>query len=606
MIAIEHESIKIERGLIALSATVVVAVVFSWLLKPELSSFWMSHATSIMLWLILQTAWMAEKMPNTQSRQRLSNVLGAIAIAITWAISISFVTDQHPFICALGGALLMGMTASLLWLGYQHSKQAPRHFMMTVGVFLVPAMVLGFLGATFWREAKELAALSKLNEPMFTADFKGEAPTDSYWTKTLVGFSSIPGKGFSWIDFVEANGELEEGKVQAQELKSVYEPITPLADKSKALEYIKTDVHVAGIGVQLEGSFDQEAVDNQMAFGQKRVWAYPTFRTFDEITTDQRRKWIYTSSPIEHLAADEVVDMEGAKRDMPQTYALVQQWKRQGLDDQKIVVKALTYFSQNLAYNFDHQITNFEAASVDHFLFQERKGVCEQFANTFVRMMKSAGIPARLVSGFRGGDINLETGDLTLRRRDAHAWAEVWMQGKGWVRIDPTDVVPVEKGIPDVGSSWFGQMMSLPGLALEQSGLDKKEVANQKGMRERVFQWMTENAYWILGISMAVVAIAFLIIRRRYRKDVVLTKEDIAWEDLREKMSSKGYDVDASLGPRTVGQVVMQALPEPLRAEWQELVRRYEQWKYAMTQDHTLAKDIARFKRKLPKAVLTA
>jgi hypothetical protein len=601
MIALEQDTIKVERGMIFLSATVVLAVVSSWLLKPEFSSFWMSHATAIMLWLMLQTRWIAEKITNQVSRLRLSRVLGAIAIAITWAISISFLTDQHPAVCALGGSLIMGMTTSLLWLGYQHSKQSPRHFMMTVGAFLVPAIVLGYLTAHLWREAKEMAALSKLNEPMIIADFKGQAPLDSYWTKPLVGFSSIPGKGFSWIDFIEASRGLDEGKVEAQELKSIYQPTSDYTDKTQAIEYVKTDVHVAGIGAQMEGSFEQESVNNAMAFGRKRIWAYPSFVNTDEIASEARRDWIYTSSPVSQLAPGEAVDMAGAQIYAPKTYALVQQWKQQGLSDDKIIQRALNYFAGNLAYNFDHQITNFEAASMDDFLFNERKGVCEQFSNTFVRMMKMAGIPARQVSGFRGGDIDLETGNLTLRRRDAHAWAEVWKEGQGWVRIDPTDVVPVEKGIPDVGGSFMGQFLSWQGLALKDQW-GAKEVVAKKGMRERVFLWMTENSFWILGVSMMVVAIAFLIIRRRYRKDVVQAREDIAWDDLREKMIDKGYDIRTSMGPRSLGKAVVHVLPQSLVSEWQQLVVRYEQWKYAMAPDDTLAKDIARFRRKLPKA----
>jgi transglutaminase-like putative cysteine protease len=88
--------------------------------------------------------------------------------------------------------------------------------------------------------------------------------------------------------------------------------------------------------------------------------------------------------------------------------------------------------------------------SVDEFLFETRRGFCEHYASAFVFLMRAAGVPARVVTGYQGGEMNPLGDYLIVRQSEAHAWAEVWLQGEGWVRIDPTAAVSparVEIGI---------------------------------------------------------------------------------------------------------------------------------------------------------------
>jgi hypothetical protein len=81
-----------------------------------------------------------------------------------------------------------------------------------------------------------------------------------------------------------------------------------------------------------------------------------------------------------------------------------------------------------------------------------RRGFCEHYAAAFVVLMRAAGIPARVVTGYQGGEFNPLDGYLVVRQSDAHAWAEVWLAGQGWVRVDPTAAVSptrIETGIAD-------------------------------------------------------------------------------------------------------------------------------------------------------------
>src|SRR5262249_11962532 len=87
---------------------------------------------------------------------------------------------------------------------------------------------------------------------------------------------------------------------------------------------------------------------------------------------------------------------------------------------------------------------------VDQFLFETRSGFCEHYASAFTFLMRAADIPARIVTGYLGGETNPVDGYFVVRQSDAHAWTEVWLQDEGWVRVDPTAVVSplrIERGL---------------------------------------------------------------------------------------------------------------------------------------------------------------
>jgi transglutaminase-like putative cysteine protease len=89
---------------------------------------------------------------------------------------------------------------------------------------------------------------------------------------------------------------------------------------------------------------------------------------------------------------------------------------------------------------------------VDEFLFGSRRGFCEHYAGSFALLMRAAGIPARIVTGYQGGEFNKVGNYLIVRQSDAHAWTEVWIENQGWVRVDPTAAVSpdrIEQGIDE-------------------------------------------------------------------------------------------------------------------------------------------------------------
>jgi protein-glutamine gamma-glutamyltransferase len=128
----------------------------------------------------------------------------------------------------------------------------------------------------------------------------------------------------------------------------------------------------------------------------------------------------------------------------PRTLALARQWRHEaGNDDAAIARRALDWVHREFAYTLDTPPWGRNA--VDEFLFGNKAGYCQHFSSAFVVLMRGAGIPARVVTGYAGGYRN-RLGDYWLvRRSDAHAWAEIWLQGRGWVRVDPTAAVAPER-----------------------------------------------------------------------------------------------------------------------------------------------------------------
>jgi len=123
----------------------------------------------------------------------------------------------------------------------------------------------------------------------------------------------------------------------------------------------------------------------------------------------------------------------------PRARALAQGWRTEGRDDAAIVRAALDLFHKSFTYTLHPQPLGRD--SIDDFLFSTQQGFCEHYASAFVVLMRAAGIPSRVVTGYQGGWWNVSGDYLLVRNADAHAWAEAWMPNRGWVRVDPTAAV---------------------------------------------------------------------------------------------------------------------------------------------------------------------
>jgi protein-glutamine gamma-glutamyltransferase len=110
----------------------------------------------------------------------------------------------------------------------------------------------------------------------------------------------------------------------------------------------------------------------------------------------------------------------------------------------KKALEVQDYLETNYSYSLEPGGKNGEDP-VNNFLFHSKKGYCEHFATSMVLLLRATGVPARLVSGFHGGEWNEYGGYYTVRAQDAHTWVEAYIKNSGWVRFDPTPPAPIEQ-----------------------------------------------------------------------------------------------------------------------------------------------------------------
>ena len=168
----------------------------------------------------------------------------------------------------------------------------------------------------------------------------------------------------------------------------------------------------------------------------------------------ERLRYDMQSSPQYRVGVDESTGTLRLARRLPpeaspRARAMVAEWRAQGDSDRDIVSRALGLFREQ-PFTYTLEPPKLDGDPVDQFLFQTRSGFCEHYASAFTFLMRAAGIPARVVTGYLGGEINPVDGYLVVRQSDAHAWSEVWLAGEGWVRVDPTAAVSplrIERGL---------------------------------------------------------------------------------------------------------------------------------------------------------------
>ena len=135
----------------------------------------------------------------------------------------------------------------------------------------------------------------------------------------------------------------------------------------------------------------------------------------------------------------------------PRARAVAAQWRAENANDVDIASRALQMFREQ-PFIYTLSPVQLDRDPVDQFLFETRSGFCEHYASAFTFLMRAAGIPARVVTGYLGGETNPLDGYVMVRQSDAHAWSEIWLPREGWIRIDPTAAVSplrVERGLAE-------------------------------------------------------------------------------------------------------------------------------------------------------------
>jgi hypothetical protein len=141
--------------------------------------------------------------------------------------------------------------------------------------------------------------------------------------------------------------------------------------------------------------------------------------------------------------------------------SLVEGWRREAAGPEEIVQAALRYFAtEGFQYTLEPG-TYLGPTALEDFLLRRRTGFCEHFSAAFATLMRLAGVPSRIVMGYLGGEYSERGGYMIVRQSDAHAWTEVWLEGSGWTRVDPTVSAAPARGDLDLESYLLGDVEAL-------------------------------------------------------------------------------------------------------------------------------------------------
>lgn len=491
----------------------------------------------------------------------------------------------------MGGYLflvVLALTAALITLNHPAGSNANYRFYFTTGGKLLlqalPLMVVLFvlfprLSSPLWgmpesRAAKtglsdsiEMGSISKLvdsAEVAFRVDFDGPIPAADklYWRGPVLWQTD----GKRWT--------------------------IPLRKPTRTLPDFTPGVETVGYTVTLEPSNRHWlfALDLPLALpkGIGDVFVQSDFQLLRRELISKKLQYSVRST-TDYQITDLPLWMFEAGTDLPrstnpQTVALAKRWRDENMDDNAVIRRAINMIREQPFY-YTRQPPLLGDNPVDEFLFTTRRGFCEHYATAFVTLMRAADIPARVVTGYQGGELNALGNYLIVRQSNAHAWAEVWLDEGGWVRVDPTAAIPPERVETTTDAARFRTTdLTAPDLqgnsllrefywkwvhgwdALNHSwnhwilGFDQqRQQALLKKLGMGGFDWG-----WVIGIMAGLIfgmlgiigAVTFL--RRPRQRDPVLR----LYQQFCSRLEKAGFVRAANEGPDDFAQRVIGARPD--------------------------------------------
>jgi hypothetical protein len=262
----------------------------------------------------------------------------------------------------------------------------------------------------------------------------------------------------------------------------------------------------------------------------------------------------------------------------PRARALALRWRDASPTAEEVLERAVAFLrGERLAYTLEPPLLGRD--SVDEFLFDTKAGFCEHFSSAFAFLMRAAGVPARIVTGYQGGEPNPVDRIFTVRQSDAHAWVEVFLPGRGWLRVDPTAAaVPdrldsgLARSVRDVERlplmmrqrfEWLrGLRNNWEALAHQWNvwvlgyNLERqRDLVTLFGMRDADWRSLTAALVTVLG-SLTALLVAWSL-RRLVRPDPVQT----AWQLFCRKLAARGMACAPHEGPRDYSERAARNFP---------------------------------------------
>ena len=296
-------------------------------------------------------------------------------------------------------------------------------------------------------------------------------------------------------------------------------------------------------------------------------------------------------------------------RGNPRTRTLVRTWTDATDTTEQLVALALDYFKTNgFQYTLDPPLLGGEI--IDDFLFRTRRGYCEHYAAAFAFLMHAAGIPARVVSGYLGGEVNPYGNYLKVRHFHAHAWTEVWHAGQGWIRVDPTSVIAPDRVEQSTAQDQLPSFVNWLGLSelYTKAGLGWDALNNQWNVWFFSYSFYRQKRLlteirialnsWVDWITLLVLIVCAAGIFMFFFLFLPLKKQTAQhdyifhlYNTFCKKLAGIGFPRDPAEGPVDYAGRVSAARPD-LAADVQEISRLYILLRYGRGSDDKTVKSL--------------
>ncbi len=523
--------------------------------------------------------------------------LGFFLVVTNFLYSESIPTGLYMLVvvAVLTGALVAVTTESSALVPQRQLGLAAVMLMQAVPLMLVAFLFFPRISGPLWGLPKDafsarsglsdtmtpgdISGLSLSNEVAFRVRFDGEIPEnkDLYWRGPVLRRTD----GRTWTAGESPRSSRPLGF--AKRGKPVDYVVTLEPHQRRWLFALDLPANIPPMAT-MNAAFELRSLKRVRNRSRYRVRSY----------TDYRLPQITNRELAENL--------ELAEAAHPRARQLALGWRRELGSPRAVVERALNYFQeQPFVYTLTPPLL--DGDNVDGFLFETRQGFCENFASAFTVLMRAAGIPSRVVTGYQGGELN-ELGDfLTVRQRDAHAWSEAWLgETEGWVRIDPTGAVapsriesgmeaalprpigpralniqasePVRRAWRNLRHGWEALNNAWNEWVLGYGPERQRRLLNQFGIDSTSF---TRLAVWLIFCVLALLAAISLLLARRPRTRDPAVR---AYRRFQRKLARAGLDRAPGEGPLDFSQRVIRARPD-LSAEVQRITELYVSIRYA-------------------------
>lgn len=427
-------------------------------------------------------------------------------------VAIQFLFNQSILAGAYGVGSLIVLTGALIANqqspAQQLSQNATRSSLKMASFMLIqclPLMILVFVfmprfsplwaipsfdtqaktGMTDRMSPGDIADLSKSDELAFRVSFEGRKPTsdEMYWRGLVLNHFD----GQAWQQFDEQYDSRElrmrlqySQPWQQSQVEFAGEPIKyeTLYEKTGRPWLFSLTPTVAAEGdLRLFGDYRVMANSDIQAPLMVRAVAYPDARRDLNLTQNARR------AALQMPATGD-----------PKARALARELRDSVSTDQAYVDLVSKRFTDQPYFYTLHPPLLGDTDTIDKFLFDSMRGFCSHYAGSFVFMMRAVGIPARVVVGYLGGKWNKNGDYLSVHQFDAHAWTEVWLEGVGWKRVDPTAMVA-----PSRVEGGLEAALEYEGSFLEDKLFSAHKMKWLDGIRQKLDSIQYGWRRWVLG-----------------------------------------------------------------------------------------------------------